>query len=343
MSKKDNPNLFPIEFANVRQERLFGKTDYTKLAFMGFLPSNPPRAIKNVEVDCLRKSYWGVGIRNTKGGMEFFNLDYNNKHNMLLEDKLETLRKQKNDYTKEYDNLLSELTEKNALLSKWKKDISTLRARSKFVTDKLNTIIFSPDFTKSSSKKALSRTNLRREQKDITSVLRNLDSKISSLYQKKRRLHILEGYLSQIDAKIDDLCHNLKTLGTVTIGRPEALYFPHRRNIKSRCCCLFLDLFDFMSYTTLLEYPEGTYLPLGCDCYVMNDPRNFIAMTLSSDEYDKVYLFFPQTFYGLTLEQTISQRNPGRTVNASRFYNGHVSLYDYVRSLKSVKQTLLIK
>lgn len=122
--------------------------------------------------------------------------------------------------------------------------------------------------------------------------------------------------------------------GLVNINHSEVLMFSSSKKMTSHSCCLFADMLDYLSYLTLLGEPEGEKLPRNCDCFVMNDVNNFIAIMLDTISYDHVYCLFPNTDTGKTMEKTIISKNQSRAIAESELYNNYESLHEYVKVVR---------
>jgi hypothetical protein len=121
--------------------------------------------------------------------------------------------------------------------------------------------------------------------------------------------------------------------GPVTIDEPGPLCFPLTKGERCKACCLFTNLFDYLSYKQLINSKSGRGLPCGCDCYVMADFRNFVNLMLDSEYYEHVYCFFPNTQLGKSMARTIITRNRSRVTSVLPFYEGYKSLHDYALNL----------
>ena len=62
----------------------------------------------------------------------------------------------------------------------------------------------------------------------------------------------------------------------------------------------------------------------------------FVAF-VDSDDFDEVYLFFPNTDLGKTISKTLQQRNQKKTKNCDVLYKGHRNLMEFVKELSSAE------
>ena len=150
-------------------------------------------------------------------------------------------------------------------------------------------------------------------------------NKIYKGFGIKNRFGGLEFYCS-------DLPINEKVKGPVTIDQPCQTLYPLKQNIRSRMCCLFMDWLDYLSYLTLSERDRVGEYPTDCDCIVMNDTRNFVSMMIDADDYDHVYCFFPHSYIGQVMEQTLQSRSGNHYTMKSYLYEGYLNLHEYAKN-----------
>lgn len=65
----------------------------------------------------------------------------------------------------------------------------------------------------------------------------------------------------------------------------------------------------------------------------MSHVTNFMHMVVDSDDYDEVYLFFPNTLVGKTISKTLKQRSRERIKNCDVLYKGYSNLREFVTEL----------
>lgn len=120
-----------------------------------------------------------------------------------------------------------------------------------------------------------------------------------------------------------------EVISTVTVGNSDILSYPvSPASGRSKCCCLFYSVVDYLCYLKL----DSAFVPSSCDCYVLNDPRNYFRLLLQCDFYDNVYCLFPATQFGGTLFKGICTRHGSRVVDLSPLYGQHPTLLAYTLS-----------
>ena len=116
-----------------------------------------------------------------------------------------------------------------------------------------------------------------------------------------------------------------------TVGRVGVVSLPVELNRKTKTCCLFADMFDYLAYLTLLQDDRGATFPCRCDYYVMNDVRNYIPMMLDVVNYERVHCFFPNNDCGQVMTATFTMKN-SRSRSESRRYLDYEYLYDFLKA-----------
>lgn len=329
-----NSKIIHMANAHVRQESFLDDSNCRKYEFLGFHPGYTPRSVKQVEVRCSNKTYQGIGIRNNAGGLEFYSNDYNTQRTNLLAKELAEVQNHKKALVKEQSLLQNEIAFSEPELDIWNERLHSLIHSIKEHEESIRSLVVLSqngnitNLQKEQQRKVLMRL-ISNNKKDVRLIRQHQ----AILDSKKKRLRMLQLILPQLDCLIKDLQHNKSILSTVTVGETDLLFFPNNCEAKSSSCCLFADIFDYISYVYLQRKFKGKKLPVGCDCIVMNDPRNFINMMITSDDYDKIFVLFPNTIFGCTIEQTILQRNPTRTVSVSSLYSDYVSLQRYAENI----------
>ena len=114
-----------------------------------------------------------------------------------------------------------------------------------------------------------------------------------------------------------------------TVGPLGVVSLPQKADSKTEICCLFADMFDYLAYLTLLREKRCASFPRHCDCYVMNDVRNFIPMMLDVVNYGRIHCFFPNNDWGQVMTATFIMKN-SRSGSESRRYLDYEYLYDYL-------------
>lgn len=87
---------------------------------------------------------------------------------------------------------------------------------------------------------------------------------------------------------------------------------------------------DYLAFYTLKGSREFR-LPQHDACIVMSHVSNYMHMVVDSDDYDEVYMFFPNTVVGRTIALTLKRRNPGKVTDYSIIYKGHTNLRAFVQ------------
>lgn len=119
---------------------------------------------------------------------------------------------------------------------------------------------------------------------------------------------------------------SLKTTATITLR-------PHKPKVES-VCCLFYDILDYLAFWEL-KGMNHFHLPHGATCIIMSHVSNFMHMVVDSDDFDKVYLFFPNTDLGKTISKTLMHRNLRKVKNCDVLYKGHRNLCEFVKELST--------
>lgn len=121
-----------------------------------------------------------------------------------------------------------------------------------------------------------------------------------------------------------------------TLIHPGTTIILTKQNQKSRHCCIFLSLLDYLAYRNLqyeAALPEELSHP--CDCFIIGDESNLIDAMLDTDTYGKVFCMFPRHLIGKTITQTFIYRNPNMYIDVSDFYQDYCSLFDYNKNINS--------
>lgn len=113
-----------------------------------------------------------------------------------------------------------------------------------------------------------------------------------------------------------------------TVGSLGVVFLPLKPDARTRSCCLFADMFDCLAYLSMLQEEGGSTFPHHCDCYVMNDVRNYVPMMLDVVNYGRIHCFFPNNEWGQVMTATFTKRN-ARSRSESERYLDYESLYDY--------------
>lgn len=119
---------------------------------------------------------------------------------------------------------------------------------------------------------------------------------------------------------------------TVTLRAAAPITCHHPKNKHSHTCCLFYDFMDYLAYCSL-KGNSHFHLPQNATCIIMSHVGNFMHMVVDSDDYDEVFLYFPNTLVGKTISMTLKQRNQHRVKNCDILYKGYRSLREFVMEL----------
>ena len=111
----------------------------------------------------------------------------------------------------------------------------------------------------------------------------------------------------------------------ITIDEPGTVCIPFKKAIRCKQCCLFVDLFDYLAYKTLLLKEQGRGLPERCDCIVLNDYRNLMDLLLDIEYYEHVSCCFPTSQTGKVLATTVMRRFK-KSINCDYLYEGYDNL-----------------
>ncbi len=134
---------------------------------------------------------------------------------------------------------------------------------------------------------------------------------------------------SELACKVESRKADSAVISTVTVGKPDILSFPAASATShSKCCCLFYSVVDYLSYKKL----DSSISPDSCDCYVLNDPRNYFRLLLQCDIYDTIYCLFPATQFGGTLVKSICTRHGHRVTDLTSLYAHNTTLLAYTLS-----------
>lgn len=109
----------------------------------------------------------------------------------------------------------------------------------------------------------------------------------------------------------------------------------------SKNCCLFYDFVDYLSFYTIQKL-NFFQMSEGYDCFIMSNVKNFISMVVETDDYDNIYMFFPNDVVGTTISQTIENRNKRHVHNCGILYraspNFHQFASDYIDMVNKINR-----
>ena len=92
--------------------------------------------------------------------------------------------------------------------------------------------------------------------------------------------------------------------GVVTIGRPGLVSVRKRKGLRSRQCCIFSNIMDYLRYSTGSNQYQ-TAIIKGNDCIVLNDFQNIELFFRTCKKYEQVYSFLSEALTDLTIEKTL--------------------------------------
>lgn len=105
------------------------------------------------------------------------------------------------------------------------------------------------------------------------------------------------------------------------------VYVAHSKDDSNKHCCLFWEFTDYLAYLSI-QKKHFLNLPKDCDCFIMSDVRNFIPMVVDTDDYENIYMFFPNNDTGYTIAKTIQNRNSKHVHDCSLLYAANETLHD---------------
>ena len=124
---------------------------------------------------------------------------------------------------------------------------------------------------------------------------------------------------------MSDVSSDLPMTQPITIDEPGTVCIPFKKAIRCKRCCLFVDLFDYLAYKTLLLKEQDRGLPERCDCIVLNDYRNLMDLLLDIEYYEHVSCCFPTSQTGKVLATTVMRRFK-KSINCDYLYEGYDNL-----------------
>lgn len=123
----------------------------------------------------------------------------------------------------------------------------------------------------------------------------------------------------------------------ITIQNHGYIVVSDKKNGNKKKCCLFFSFPDYLAFLSLREH-HLLRLPDECDYYIMSSEKNYIPVVIETDEYEKIYTFFPNNIFGRTIGKTIYERNKKHVIEMNIIYKGNESLHDFVKEyIKSIK------
>lgn len=120
----------------------------------------------------------------------------------------------------------------------------------------------------------------------------------------------------------------------VTLNHTGITFLPVKSGRKSSRLCVFFSLPDYLAYQTL-QKSGYIRLPSDCDAVIMSDVRNIIHIAIEGDDYDVVYLYFPNDIIGSTITRTLKDRYGDYAVVCNPLYKGYDDLLQFVRAIEN--------
>lgn len=300
-----------------------------------------PAAVKSVQVSCMNRIYDGFGIRNDRGGMEFFceaSKDYIEEPlaNTItqLQDKLDRFQAQLSNEQVAYEEGLEDI-------HGWAADLQLKEENLSLFTDNLQQLIEQGKAdTIEETERERRRYALRRKIYGITTQIEKYKERSVRFHTCHRKISHIETLIAELESFICDMKRQRSILSTFTIGKSDILTFSLVDNRRQKSVCVFANILDYLSYIALTCEADHSELPKNCDCIVLNAPVNFMKMLVSVDVYDDIFCFFPDTILYKTLEATVIQRDAPRAHSMSSFFSGSTSLYNYLMRRDDKIQTI---
>ncbi len=120
---------------------------------------------------------------------------------------------------------------------------------------------------------------------------------------------------------------------SITLNNSGITFLPIKKEHRSSRVCVFFNLSDYLAYQTL-QKSGYIRLPSDCDSIIMSDVRNFIHLAIEGDDYDTVYLYFPNDVIGNTITRTLKDRYGEYAIVCNPLYKGYDSLLQFVKAIE---------
>lgn len=292
-----------------------------------------PCMLKDVQVTYLNKLYKGIGFLNDVGGMEFYSPESKKRLTDKLNVATDLLRQTLSEAQDELDSVLSELQVGREHLDEWLSSLHQKEEECRHLREKLDhLILLAKQGEISQDERETSRFKLLADLRIADRSRRNIKKLIDRYHEKMKRKPYLELYYDELTAKIRMRERDIMASNTFTVNRYGILSRSYFRGHRSKACCVFADVLDYLAYIHLTNDNQADGFPRSCDCVVMNDPRNYLKLLLRCDVYDHIYCFFPDTIAGKTMEETLIQRKVAHAESMTYLYDGYVTLFAYSTS-----------
>lgn len=301
-----------------------------------------PHTVKDVQVTCMNRLYKGVGFRNDNGGIEFYSDDCRQQLARKIEHEVLLLRERLDLAEEERDAVNYNLAMCQEHIAGWNDDLHRLEEEYQQIQEQLECLVLQPMEGDEADKRKL-RNQLRKELRRNETERAEKKNLIDGYHECITRKQYLELFIQELTLKIDQKEKDVVAAGTLTVEQPGILTLSFLRGAKSKSCCVFADVLDYLAYVRLANDNKTEGFPRNCDSIVLNDPRNFLKLLLHCDNYEHIYCFFPDTISGRTMEETVIKRNGSRAVSMTHLYSGSVTLFEHSTATDDVSPLNLVR
>lgn len=293
-----------------------------------------PRAVKDVQISCMNKLYTGIAFRNDSGGMEFYSNDYKSCLVSKITEDIHVFHEQLVLAESELAALVTDIDLLKEHIDEWRNTYRQQGVEYHHIQQQLDNLIRQAT-TNRESREGTSWTErfmLKKKLRQAENRKNKTKKLIDGYHECVSRKAFLEIFTGELREKICQKESDAVALGMLTVNQYGITSLPFYRGIKSKTCCVFADMLDYLAYIQLVNNKQKG-LPMNCDSVVLNNPRNFLKLLLHCDTYDEIVCFFPDTVTGKTMEKTLLKRHESRARSMSSLYAGHVTLYGYSMSI----------
>lgn len=292
-----------------------------------------PYTLKGVQVTYLNKLYKGIAFLNDAGGMEFYSPESKSRLANKIITGTDLLRQSLNEVQEELEYTASEIQVGHEHLDDWLSSLHQKEAECRHFHEQLdNLILLAKQGKISQDERETSRFQLLADLRIADRSRRNIKNHIDRYHEKMKKKPFLDIYYDELKAKIRMRERDVIAANTFTVNRSDILSRSYFRGHRSKDCCVFADVLDYLAYRHLTNENQADGFPRSCDCVVLNDPRNFLKLLLRCDVYDHIYCFFPDTIAGKTMEETLIERKGAHAESMTYLYDGYVTLFAYSTS-----------
>jgi len=292
----------------------------------------------------MNQLYNGIAFRNDNGGLEFYGDDCRRRIAENTEREIAELGERLRQMQDELEDVRVEFLYNGRKAGEWTASLQQKNEEHIAVLEKLKLLT---KRAKSGELDETEREIRRRKLWKKSGMLKKEKEKLKRDIRRhefcRQRTQILPVCIADAMAELADKRQGLEAACTFTVGEPGVLTLPLLRDSKSKGCCVFSDVLDYLAYYYLVNVRKDGSLPRGCDSIVLNDHRNFLRLLVFSDVYDDVYCFFPQTILEKTMELTLIQRHGSGAVSMGHVFEGHATLYEHSCSLDGCSPLNLVR